>query len=412
MAKARRRSAFARVLLSLLVDILCIGVGLCVFALFHHVLPMQGILVVDTRVEGSVDPELANALEGLSFATLVPASSPTPAPTPTPTAKPTSVPTKEPQPTPTNGPVAAVPLPTSTPAPIASLSPSQPSEVRLAVFPGEAISRLPESELSGIVSDAADQGDFSALFDSRVPLVDQVRAEENEYISDDIYLRIHRNDTGKVVFYVADIYVRNIENLRTAFANDTFGRAQRAYAWDISMDNRAILSVNGDYYSARDDGIVIRNGATYRDSLYQDVCVLYRDGEMAVYSPEEFNLASVQERGAWQAWSFGPSLLDSEGNAQKLFQSTVVNHNPRCGIGYFEPGHYCFVVVEGRNDDSAGVTLAEFSLIFQKLGCTVAYNMDGGNTAVMTYGKRLVSQPSQGGRAVSDIIMVAEVDTP
>lgn len=54
--------------------------------------------------------------------------------------------------------------------------------------------------------------------------------------------------------------------------------------------------------------------------------------------------------------------------------------------------------------------MAEFSLIFEQLGCRAAYNMDGGNTAVMTYGKYLVNEPSQGGRQVSDIIMIAEVD--
>ena len=117
--------------------------------------------------------------------------------------------------------------------------------------------------------------------------------------------------------------------------------------------------------------VVIRNGELYRDTLYQDVCVLYRDGVMETYTAEEFDCAAAMERGAWQAWSFGPMLLDSEGKAMSLFNSVVVNHNPRCGVGYYEPGHYCFVIVEGRNDYSRGATLAEFSYIFEQLGCTV-----------------------------------------
>ena len=33
--------------------------------------------------------------------------------------------------------------------------------------------------------------------------------------------------------------------------------------------------------------------------------------------------------------------------------------NPRSCIGYYEPGHYCFVIVDGRQKQSAGVTLRD-----------------------------------------------------
>ncbi len=437
MARKSKRSAAGRVLRALLLDIVLIGVGLLVFALFHHVLPQQGVLVVDRSVESEVDPALEEALGNLGIGPVTPAPTPqiTSAPEPTAfvTAEPTQFATEEPEPIVTEAPqitsapqstamitaeptafVTAEPqehvtkapeiteMPQITAAPVEMAA----SPTQMAPFLGEKVGAV---QIAAGETQISAEGDFSALFDSVVADTDEIRAEKTEYLSDDISIRISRNDTGKVVFYVADIYVRSIENFRTAFANDTYGRSQRAYAWDISMDNKAILSVNGDYYSARDDGVVIRNGVTYRDTIYQDICVLYRDGEMIAYAPEEFDIDAVNARGAWQAWSFGPSLLDDEGKAQKKFNSTVVNHNPRCGIGYYEPGHYCFVVVEGRNEASNGVTLAEFSLIFQQLGCSVAYNMDGGNTAVMTYGKRLVNEPSQGGRAVSDIIMISEV---
>lgn len=455
----KKRGAFARVAKALLLDIVLIGLGLCVFALFHHVLPTVGVIVVDERSESTVDPSLADALSGLGLMnpTADPALEPTDEQTAEPTAEPSVEPsvesTTEPTPEITDEPVAGQTVaptiaPTAEPEPEATLTPTIAPAAELSVEPTmepviePTAEPMPEATAEPTLEPSAEPaiesapeaiaeptkepvmeltpaptpvptfapGDFSALFDSVVADTEEVIVTKEEYRSDDVSIRITTNDAGGIRFHVADIYIRNIENLQTAFANDIYGRGQREYAWDISMEKGAILSVNGDYYGARDDGVVIRNGELYRDTLYQDVCVLYKDGEMATYTAEEFDCAAAVERGAWQAWSFGPMLLDEEGEAMKLFNSVVVNHNPRCGVGYYEPGHYCFVIVEGRNDHSRGVTLAEFSFIFEQLGCKTAYNMDGGNTAVMTYGKRLVSEPSQGGRPVTDIIMITEVD--
>ncbi len=76
----------------------------------------------------------------------------------------------------------------------------------------------------------------------------------------------------------------------------------------------------------------------------------------------EFNATEVMENGAYQAWGFGPMLLDENGQTMTEFHSSVNVRNPRTAIGYFAPGHYCFVVVDGRSSESRGVTTAELSL--------------------------------------------------
>ena len=440
--KPRKKGAAGRVLKWLALDIALIGVALCVFALFHHVLPSVGVIVIDPFVQSELDPDFAQTLGSLDLNAAT-QTQPTAAPEQTPAGQtqPTAAPEQTPagQTPPTAAPEqtpAGQTQPTAAPQPISAehttpettLQPSGTPEtaVQLESEQTPAPSAQPTYRPRPVVPPTSQPtptptpaptpvptyapGDFSALFDRVVPFAGEIRVDKDAYLSEDISIRISTNETSGVVFHVADIYIRHIENFQTAFANDIYGKGQREYAWDISMQNEAVLSVNGDYYGARENGVVIRNGVLYRDDLYQDVCVLYKDGVMETYSAEQFDCASSVERGAWQAWSFGPMLLDEKGKAMEKFNSVVVNRNPRCGIGYYEPGHYCFVVVEGRNDRSRGVTLAEFSLIFEQLGCTAAYNMDGGNTAVMTYGSRLVSEPSQGGRPVTDIIMIAEVD--
>ena len=137
--------------------------------------------------------------------------------------------------------------------------------------------------------------------------------------------------------------------------------------------------------------------------------MLYWDGTMETYGTKKFDAEAAIAAGAYQAWNFGPRLLDSEGKAKKKFNSDVGPTNPRTALGYFEPGHYCFVVVDGRSDDSGGLTLQELAKLMHELGCARAYNMDGGNTSVMVAGgNEIVNRPSGGGRPTTDIIAIVD----
>ena len=177
----------------------------------------------------------------------------------------------------------------------------------------------------------------------------------------------------------------------------------------MAQENGAVAAINGDYYGIDANGVVIRNGTLYSDRVEGDVCVLFYDGTMKVYTAAEFDAEEVMAAGAYQAWSFGPSLLSGDGTAISSFSSRVSRTNPRTAIGYYEPGHYAFVVVDGRQAGySDGMTLAELSALFEELGCRVAYNLDGGKSSAMTIGGALVNQPSQGGRQTSDIIYIGE----
>ena len=83
--------------------------------------------------------------------------------------------------------------------------------------------------------------------------------------------------------------------------------------------------------------------------------------------------------------------------------------NPRTGIGITDDGHFVFIVVDGRNTGySKGVTIEESAEIFQELGCTTAYNLDGGGSSTMYLKGEVVNNPSNknGERATSDILFV------
>ena len=157
---------------------------------------------------------------------------------------------------------------------------------------------------------------------------------------------------------------------------------------------------------------MIRNGVIYRANRTNcDVCVLYYDGRMEVMPGSSFDMQQAINDGAWQAWTFGPALLDTDGSVISSFASTnrIISANPRTAIGYYEPGHYCMVVVDGRGT-SAGITLPDLSQLFYDLGCTAAYNLDGGNSSIMVWQDAVINDPSGGGRESSDALLIAEVN--
>ncbi|MBR0512839.1 MAG: phosphodiester glycosidase family protein [Clostridia bacterium] len=240
---------------------------------------------------------------------------------------------------------------------------------------------------------------------------DEIIETENSYSSPDLSITVNEVNDGNITYYLADIYMRDITCFQTALADDTYGSGFRDSIAGMAALKGALLAVNGDYYGNTSEGVVIRNGTIYRANATDcDVCVLYYDGTMKVMPGSSFSVEEAVADGAWQAWTFGPALLGSSEETLTNFSSPnrIIAANPRTAIGYYEPGHYCLVVVDGRGE-SAGITLPQLSELFHELGCSAAYNLDGGNSSVMVWGDEVINNPSGGGRESSDALLIAEV---
>ena len=144
------------------------------------------------------------------------------------------------------------------------------------------------------------------------------------------------------------------------------------------------------------------------DPAGNDVCVLFLDGTMKTYTADTFDADAVLAQGAWQAWTFEPVLLDGTGRIMPSYNTSSYikdNIHPRSAIGYIAPGHYVFVVEDGRQEGySAGVTLDELAEVLREQGCIDGYNLDGGRSSVMLWDGVIAYHPDAGGRKLSDII--------
>ena len=235
----------------------------------------------------------------------------------------------------------------------------------------------------------------------------EVEKTEDSYKSANISIDIEKVQTDDVTYYVADIYLKDLKFFKTAFAKGKYGKGLHDQTDVIAAQNNAILAINGDYYG-NNAGPVVRNGVLYRDEKYKDVLIMDYDGSMQTLTASELDMDKIKAEGAYQIWTFGPMLL-KDGQPMTEFNSDLTRTNPRTAIGYYEPGHYCFVVVDGRQSGySNGMTLQQMSKLFYHLGCSVAYNLDGGQSSEMAFHNEFVNQPYNGGRGVSDIVYIAE----
>ncbi len=238
--------------------------------------------------------------------------------------------------------------------------------------------------------------------------------ENNSYSDDNISITLTEYYENNTKIYVADVMLTSAEYLKTAFADDTYGKNVTAKTSSIAEAHNAIFAVNGDYYGAQERGYVIRNGILYRDIPGDNnVLCIYADGTMKVVDPKDYTAEELAEQGVWQAFSFGPGVVEN-GNVSVSQDEEVgkaMASNPRTAVGLVDSNHFVFVVSDGRTNESEGLSLYELAQFMQSLGAKTAYNLDGGGSSAMYFNGQIINNPTTNGstikeRGVSDIVYI------
>jgi len=257
----------------------------------------------------------------------------------------------------------------------------------------------------------------------RFPAFDTGADADWSYQSDELRVAIRRyeNEDDQIVYYVADVWIRNINSFRMESGKGGFGKG-REDPEDFSSRVNAVFGVSG----TMDTGLVVHNGVKYQNVENSDIAfrsgivVIYRDGSVKMINrskKEKFNLASENKKngGVLHALQFGPILL-RDGEIESGLKKR--ERHPRILFGYCEPGHYVMVAVDGRTKKSVGMTETEAAELMQAIGCTSAINLDGGNSAVMLFMGKTINVPSGkdkdgdgiAGRNIADLLAFAEYD--
>lgn len=236
-----------------------------------------------------------------------------------------------------------------------------------------------------------------------------------DFQNENITIVLSEYERYNTKIHVAEVWVASAEYLKTALANNAYGKNISEKTSSIAKNNGAVLAINGDNYGSREKGYVIRNGIVYRDAANgSEVLCLYADGTMEVVSDREFTAEELVGKGVWQAFSFGPALIEN-GKITVTENDEVgkaMASNPRTAMGWIDVNHYVFVVSDGRTRESEGLSLYELAEFLEELGVQTAYNLDGGGSSTMYFNGKVINNPTTNGRikerGVTDIVYVGD----
>ena len=170
---------------------------------------------------------------------------------------------------------------------------------------------------------------------------------------------------------------------------------------EIAAEQGAVYAVSTDLFMARNSaktaGVIIRNGEVLFDSKTKhqpgsrppyDTLAIYDDGHVDSYVPKDRRAEEYLADGAVQVYTFGPVLVRDGEIPEEIAKSYDRNLNPMHAFGMIEPGHYIDVVCEGRLKSvtgSTGVNIETMANLMKDRGCSIAVNLDGGDTAVAAF---------------------------
>ncbi len=243
-------------------------------------------------------------------------------------------------------------------------------------------------------------------------VADPANYTETGYEDETLSVTMEHVWVGDAQYNVAHVKISDPSQLRIGLAAP-FGKKKTNKISTIARDNNAVVAIGGDYFANEEGGYVVRMGEVYRKKPLKNRDMLVTDSKGNFHilknsNAEELKALTEAEDSIVNVFNFGPALV-IDGELQEMpekYNYNITGREPRCAIGQIGELEYLLVVVDGRNQGgSKGCTCAELAQFMYDQGCTQAYNLDGGNSALMYFnGENYSTKSVAAERSVSDII--------
>ena len=288
------------------------------------------------------------------------------------------------------------------------------------------------------LADAAEEGEFPALNDAGFLDSGEFVFEDAEngvwrYASDTLRVEIYRREQTKParVWYEAEVFCAEGSTGPRMIANDPEKwKSSTEYPHKIARKTGTVLAVSSDFAmwrlrkKMRYPGIIIRDGKIWSDRTKKqgakgfpnlDCLAIWPDGDMKAYYSDEMTAEEYLEAGAVDVLTFGPVLIRDGQLNEEALQKYGTSHAERTAVGMAEKGHYFFMMLEGRIKRSNGDGIRFLAEKLYEKGCTVGFNLDGGDTSCIVFMGHQICKMQNGkknkpSRATSDILGVGHSD--
>ncbi len=230
-----------------------------------------------------------------------------------------------------------------------------------------------------------------------------------------IRVQMETREEDGVVWRIAWVEIASPTQLRTAYAGKTIKKDTTGLVTVMAKQHNAIVAINGDNYTndKAKHSFIYRMGEKRQDKLnkQKDILIIDENGDFHTFIKSVGADKFEKDTGhkIVNAFMFGPALVQ---NGEVLTLDKEYNFNPngrepRCAIGQLDTLSYVLVIADGRgNSGSDGATHKELAEFMASLGCQEAYNLDGGNSAIMVYNNEIYNYKARE-RDVADVIYFA-----
>ena len=245
---------------------------------------------------------------------------------------------------------------------------------------------------------------------------------ESTYEDDSIRVRIEEQslEDGTKMF-VAYVQIADPSQLRTAVGNpEKLGSTRAKEVSTIARNNNAVIAMNGDNYIDKPEKTTFEYRMTQKirskANRTKDILIIDDQGDFHLFirseGIKEFPAElKKQGRKLVNAFTFGPALV-KDGQLLELDSNYGYNpggREPRAAIGQLGKLSYVMVIVQAKDRNGhSGFSQGKLAEFMYGLGCVQAFNLDGGNSAEMVFGDRIIKgMPGGDERTLSDIIYFA-----
>ena len=195
---------------------------------------------------------------------------------------------------------------------------------------------------------------------------------------------------------------------------------------DFAKELGAIAAINGTFFDVANGGSVdfIKiNGTVIKQNIFGKDAKRARHQETAIVIDDKGNLALKKwdKTPNWEnnltekdGMVSGPLLLFNKKVEELDTTSFTKLRHPRTAIGIKANGKVILLTVDGRQENSAGMSLNELTKTMRWLGCVSAINLDGGgsttlwvkDTGVINYPSDNKKWDHEGERKVANVVFL------
>ena len=240
-------------------------------------------------------------------------------------------------------------------------------------------------------------------------------SEVRYYLDDSIFVVTWKQIVNRCVYSMSEVKVAHPSQFRRYVADGTYGSESLYYPSKMAATVNAVTASNGDFYMQRSWGVNIYMGQVQNVSTKVDTCYIDGNGDMIFtrageIRTEEEAQAFADAHDVRFSLAFGPVMVENGVNVvpSSYPLGEINDRYARAALCQLGQLHYLLVAANQQGGYKGLVTSSGFADELVKLGVEKAFAVDGGQSAAIVTGDKLINRPVYGvQRAMSDIIYFA-----